>query len=149
MVKRYKKPKRGKLVPKVRKHHAREIMIHEPDAWLAFAEGCLRNRYFHEQVLARGPKCLGCNRRFNRKVAKVRSRIEKHHESYIRLCIGSELPSSSNDILREVVEREFDRVPDCRRCHAENSEYFQGCLKLVFPMHAACQERCMKRRGIL
>ncbi len=141
MAEKSKKPKRGKLVPKIKKRYAAEIMIHEPDAWRAFSEGCLRNRYFHERVFKRGPKCLGCNRRFNHEEAKISSKIEKHHESYIRLCIGAALPPNSDDIDRQAADKEFNQVPDCRRCQAENPVYFQGCLKLIFPLHSSCHGR--------
>lgn len=116
-------------------------MAHEPDAWRAFAEGCLRNRYFHERVIKRGPKCLACNHSFNREDAKISSKIEKHHESYIRLCIGAALSPGDDDIYREATDKEFSQVPDCRRCQAENPTYFRGCLKLIYPLHASCHGR--------
>jgi hypothetical protein len=140
-----KKPRRPKFVPKVKKRHAAKIMADEPDAWRAFSEGCLRNRYFHEQVLGRGAKCLSCNRRFNREEAKNPSKIDKHHESYIRLCIGGELPEKHDDVYREAKKGEFDRVPDCRQCHKDNPDYFHGCLKLIFPLHHACHGRVHER----
>ena len=109
--------------------------------WRRFAEGCLRNRYFHEEVFLRGPKCLPCGRHFNKKDAAVTSKIEKHHADYLRLCIGSPLPPDHDDIYRPAVKGEFDEVPDCRRCREENYEYFEGCLKRIYPVHASCHGR--------
>lgn len=101
------------LVPKVKKRHA--AALHgDADWWRLFAEGCLRNRYFHERIFKRGPKCLACDRAFNKEEAKVQSKIEKHHNCYLRECIGNLLPAGDDDIYRDAAEGEFDQVPDCQ-----------------------------------
>ena len=132
--------KKGR-VPGVRKKHAAEIYATDHDRWRLFAEGCLRNRYFHEEVFMRGPKCLPCDRRFNKKEASVASKIEKHHADYLRVCIGPLLPNDHEDIYRPAVKGEIDQVPDCRRCHEENFDYFEGCLKRIYPVHGFCHGR--------
>lgn len=125
------------LVPKVKKRHA-AALYGASERWRLFAEGCLRNRYFHERIFQRGPKCLGCDKKFNREEAKIQSKIEKHHNCYMRECIGSLLPDGHYDIYRDVSGDESDEVPDCRRCEIDNPEYFEGCLKRIFPVHGEC-----------
>lgn len=128
------------LVPKVRKHHAFPLFRTQETAWKLFAEGLLRNRFFHEEILRRGNKCLACNRHFNNKKAATSSKIEKHHQCYLRLCIGKILPEDSDDIYRPIQSGEFQFVPDCRCCKTENPEYYQGCIKKIFPVHSKCHE---------
>ena len=145
------------LVPDVRKRLAAEIYADVHERWQLFAEGCLRNRYFHQQTFSNRPNCMACSKRFNRDEAKVKSRIEKHHHIYLRLCVGQVLDAESDDIYRDPVKGEFDQVPDCRRCHQENPEYFEGCRKAIYPVHASCHEQIHdleaffieKRRGAL
>jgi len=126
------------LVPTIKKIHATEIYATAQQQWKLFAEGCLRNRYFHEQVLKRGPKCLACKRKFNHANATTQSKIEKHHNSYTRLCLGPLLPAGHEDIYRKASKGEFQDVPNCRQCRKDNPEYFEGCLKIVFPVHGEC-----------
>lgn len=128
------------LVPKVRKRHVLPIFQEHETLWKLFAEGVLRNRFFHEEIMKRGPKCLACDRHFNGENAAVSSKIEKHHHCYLRLCIGKLLPPDSDDIYRPAKDGEFPLVPDCRRCKAENPEYYQGCIKKIFPVHGKCHE---------
>lgn len=128
------------LVPKVRKRHVLPIFQEHETLWKLFAEGALRNRFFHEEIMKRGSKCLACDRHFNGENAAVSSKIEKHHHCYLRLCIGNLLPSDSDDIYRLAKDGEFPLVPDCRRCKAENPEYYQGCIKKIFPVHGKCHE---------
>jgi hypothetical protein len=47
---------------------------------------------------------------------------------------------ASDDIYRPAKDGEFPLVPDCRRCKAENPEYYQGCIKKIFPVHGKCHE---------
>jgi len=128
------------LAPKIKKRHAAVIYQAVEDQWRLFAEGCLRNRFFHERVFGRGSKCLACDRRFNRKDAAVHSKIQKHHRCYSRICTGQLLSENSEDIYRPAVEGEIDAVPDCRQCSIENPEYFAGCLKRIYPVHGECHE---------
>ena len=132
--------KKGR-VPGMRKKHARQVYDADVDRWRLYAEGCLRNRYFHEEVFLREPKCLPCDRKFSKSEGKVTSKIEKHHADYLRICTGALLPDDHDDIYRPAVKGEIDQVPDCRRCHAENYEYFEGCLKRIYPVHGACHGR--------
>lgn len=88
------------LVPKVRKRHVLPIYRMYETFSRLFAEGALRNRIFHDDVLKRGRKCLACDRHFNDDKTAVSSRIEKHHHCYLRLCIGNILPEESDDIYR-------------------------------------------------
>lgn len=126
------------LVPQVKKRHALEIFAAVEAPWRLFAGGCLRNSYFHDQVLTRGPKCLACKRRFNHADAATQSKIEKRHNSYTRLCIGPLLPAVADDIYREASKGKFAGVPDCRQCRKDNPDYFEGCLKKVLPVHGEC-----------
>lgn len=128
------------LVPKVRKRHVLPIYHEHETAWKLFAEGALRNKMFHDDVIHRGKKCLACNRCFNHDKASVSSKIEKHHHCYLRLCIGKLLPEESEDIYRPAKEGEFNLVPDCRQCKADNPEYYEGCIKKIFPVHGKCHE---------
>jgi hypothetical protein len=132
------------LVPKIRKRHVPPIYKDHETAWKLFAEGALRNRVFHDDVIGRGKKCLACNRRFNNDKASVSSRIEKHHHCYLRLCIGSMLPEKSDDIYRPVKNHEFQYVPDCRQCKVNNPDYYEGCVKKIFPVHSRCHENIHK-----
>jgi hypothetical protein len=90
--------------------------------------------------MKRGVKMPACDRLFDGENAAVSSKIEKHHHCYLRLCIGNFLPSDSDDIYRTVKDGEFPLAPDCRRCKAENPEYYQGCIKKIFPVHGKCHE---------
>ncbi len=128
------------LVPKVRKRHVPPIYKDHEIPWKLFAEGALRNRLFHDDVMDRGKKCLACNRQFNNSKAAVSSKIDKHHHCYLRLCIGDILPEDSNDIYRLVKNNEFPHVPNCRQCKADNPEYYEGCIKKIFPVHHQCHE---------
>lgn len=127
------------LVPKVRKRHARPIFNNQI-AWRLFAEGALRNWVFHEGVMHRGTKCMACNHHFNNGKTTHHSHIEKHHHCYLRLCIGDILPEDSEDIYRPTKNGEFEHVPDCRKCKMDNPEYYQGCVKKIFPVHGECHE---------
>lgn len=128
------------LVPKVRKRHVLPIFKDHEMAWKLFAEGALRNKVFHDDVMGRGKKCLACNRRFNNNKAAVSSKIDKHHHCYLRLCIGNILPEDSDDIYRPVKNGEFSHVPDCRQCKIDHPEYYVGCIKKIFPVHHQCHE---------
>ncbi len=132
------------LVPKVRKRHVLRIYKDQETAWKLFAEGALRNKVFHDDVMGRGKKCLACNRHFNNDKAAISSRIEKHHQCYLRPCIGDTLPEDSSDIYRPVNNGEFPHVPDCRQCKADNPEYYEGCIKKIFPVHRQCHEHIHK-----
>jgi hypothetical protein len=125
------------LVPKVRKRHALPIYKTHETAWKLFAEGALRNKVFHDDVLNRGSKCLACGQKLNSGKTKY-PHIEKHHHCYIRLCVGTILPDDSADIYREAKSREFPHVPDCRQCKATNPDYYEGCIKKIFPVHGKC-----------
>ncbi len=125
------------LVPKVRKRHVFTIFKSQKIAWKLFAEGALRNKVFHDDVLNRGNKCLACGQPLiNEKTKHLH--IEKHHHCYIRLCTGTILSDESNDIYREAKNSEFPHVPDCRRCKATNPDYYEGCIKKIFPVHSKC-----------
>jgi len=126
------------LVPKMRKRHVLPIYSNHETEWRLFAEGALRNRIFHDDVMNRGSKCLACNRHFNHKKAVVSSKIDKHHHCYMRLCIGNILPDNSEDIYRPIKNNEFPHVPDCRTCKTNNPEYYEGCIKKIFPVHHQC-----------
>ncbi len=128
------------LVPKLRKRHVPPIYHAHETPWRLFAEGALRNRIFHDDILNRGKKCLACDRRFNDNKAAVSSRIEKHHHCYLRQCIGNILPGKSDDIYRQAKNGEFAHVPDCRQCKADNPEYYKDCIKKIFPVHSKCHE---------
>lgn len=125
------------------KRHVATVYAHVNDQWRLFAEGCLRNRYFHEEVFLRGPRCLACERQFNRQECQVRSKIEKHHNDYLHLCqyTGPLLPKDHDDIYRPATKDEFDQVPDCRQCHMDDPAKFEACLKRIYPVHSSCHER--------
>lgn len=123
----------------MKKRHVKDLLGFS-ETWHLFAEGCLRNRHFHEQVFAHGPKCLVCDRSFSKKDGELTSKIEKHHNDYLWTCIGSLLPDDHQDIYRTSFKGEFPKVPDCRQCQIDNPEHFEGCLKRIFPVHAACHE---------
>ncbi|WP_347888519.1 hypothetical protein ABHF54_01390 [Nitrosomonas europaea] len=126
------------LVPKMRKRHVPPIYKDHETAWKLFAEGALRNKIFHDAVINRGNKCLACSRSFITGKIKRFPHIEKHHHCYIRLCIGHILPEGSGDIYREAGNAEFPHVPDCRQCKANSPEYFEECIKKIFPVHRSC-----------
>ncbi len=138
-----KTSKRGKtipffLIPKIRKRHVPPIFRNHETQWKLFAEGALRNRVFHDDVIRRGKSCLACNRHFNQEHATISSKIDKHHHCYVRLCIGNILPENSEDIYRPTRNTEFSHVPDCRTCKTDNPEYYEGCIKKIFPVHHQC-----------
>lgn len=136
-VPRYLIPGHGKRkTPGMIKRHVAQLCASFDDQWRMFAEGCLRNRYFRDEALKRSPKCRACNRAFD-----DRSRIEQHHNDYLWVCTGNPLPEDSEDIHRAPYPEEHPAVPDCRRCHLENPQQFEGCQKRIFPVHAACHER--------
>ena len=83
---------------------------------------------------------MACNHHFNSDKATHHSHIEKHHHCYLRLCIGDILPEDSEDIYRPTMNEEFEHVPDCRKCKMNNPEYYQGCVKKIFPVHGECHE---------
>lgn len=97
-------------------------------------------KIFHDDVLGREQKCLAYNRRFNNDKAAVSSRNEKHHHYYLRLCIGDILPDDSNDIYRLVKSDEFPYVPNCHQCKVDNPDYYEGCIKKIFPVHSQCHK---------
>lgn len=125
------------LVPKVRKRHVLPIYKDHKTEWKLFAEGALRNKVFHGDVLNRGSKCLACGQKLITGKTKY-PQIEKHHHCYLRLCTGMTLPDDSDDIYREAKSAEFPHVPDCRHCKATNPDYFEGCIKKIFPLHGKC-----------
>ena len=133
------------LIPKIRKRHVRPIFKDYETQWKLFAEGALRNRVFHEDVIRRSKTCLVCNRHFNHEHAAVSSKIDKHHHCYVRLCIGSTLPEDSDDIYRLAQKGEFSPVPDCRQCKADNPAYYAGCIKKIFPVHHHCHAQIHER----
>ena len=45
-----------------------------------------------------------------------------------------------DDIYRPVKNNEFPHVPDCRQCKADNPEYYEGCIKKIFPVHHQCHK---------
>lgn len=113
--------------------------------WQLFAEGALRNRVFHDDVMYRGKTCLACNRHFNHEHAAVSSKIDKHHYCYLRLCIGSILPEDSEDIYRPAKKEEHPSVPDCRQCTTSDPEYYAGCIRKIFPVHHRCHTHLHER----
>ncbi|MBX3617107.1 hypothetical protein [Nitrosomonas sp.] len=125
------------LVPRVRKRHVLPIYKDHETQWKLFAEGALRNQVFHDEVMHRGNKCLACDQLLTTGKTKY-PHIEKHHHCYLRLCAGNILPDDSSDIYREVRNAEFPHVPDCRQCKVNNPEYFEGCIKKIFPVHGKC-----------
>jgi len=132
------------LIPKIRKRHVLPIYSNHETEWKLFAEGALRNKVFHDDVINRGNKCLSCNRHFNHDHATVSSKIDKHHHCYVRRCIGNILPEASVDIYRQARNNEFPHVPDCRTCKTENPEYYEGCIKKIFPVHHQCHSHIHK-----
>ncbi len=147
-VPRYLIPGCGKSgVPGLIKRHVAMICASIDDQWRLFSEGCLRNRYFRNQVLKRGPKCMACTRKLDE-----RSRIEQHHNDYLWTCIGSLLPEDSADINRRPTADEYPQTPDCRQCHSDNPEHFEECRKRIYTVHASCHERIHEKeryfRGI-
>ena len=121
-VPRYLIPGCGKKgAPGLIKRHVARLCASIDDEWRLFSEGCLRNRYFRDQVLKRGPKCMACDRKLD-----DRSRIEQHHNDYLWSCIGDILPDGSEDLHRKPRAEEFPSVPDCRACHAANPKHFEG-----------------------
>lgn len=137
------------LVPKVRKRHVSPIYKDHETAWKLFAEGALRNKIFHDAVMSRGNKCLACSRSFITGKIKRFPHIEKHHHCYIRLCTSMILPDDSGDIYRETNNTEFPHVPDCRQCKADNPEYFEGCIKKIFPVHRSCHSHIHEMEKVL
>jgi len=136
-VPRYLIPGCGKFgIPGLIKRYSAELCANIDDQWRLFAEGCLRNRYFRDQVLARGPKCMACARKLD-----ARSRIEQHHNDYLWCCIGTRLPEDSPDVHRAARENEHPHIPDCRQCHSDNPEHFAECRKRIYAVHATCHER--------
>lgn len=130
-------PGRGKFGrPGMIKRHVAHVCQPIDHHWRLFAEGCLRNRFFREMVLKHKPKCKACNRKLD-----DRSRIEQHHNDYLWACTGSILPSDSPDIHRAPQGNEYEHVPDCRKCFAENPDQFWSCQNRIWPVHAACHER--------
>ena len=125
------------LVPKVRKRHVPPIYKTHETEWRLFAEGALRNKVFHDDVLNRGSKCLACGQSLIHGKTKY-LQIEKHHHCYLRLCTGNILPGDSSDIYRAAKNAEFAQVPDCRNCKANNPDYYEGCIKKIFPVHSKC-----------
>jgi hypothetical protein len=90
--------------------------------------------------MGRGKKCLDCKRCFNLADDAVSSRIEKHHHCYLRLCIGQILSEDSEDIYKPAKNSEFPHVPDCRQYKIDHPEYYEGCIKKIFPVHSHCHE---------
>lgn len=130
-------PGRGKFGrPGMIKRHVALVCEPIDHHWRLFSESCLRNKFFREMVLKRKPKCRACVRKLD-----DRSRIEQHHNDYLWACTGAVLPDGSSDIHRAPQENEYDLVPDCRRCFAENPDQFWGCQSRIWPVHAACHER--------
>lgn len=136
------------LVPKVRKRHVLPIYKDHETEWKLFAEGALRNRVFHDAVMHRGNKCLACRQSLITGKTKY-PHIEKHHHCYLRLCTGNILPDDSGDIYREAQKTEFPHVPDCRQCKANSPEYFEGCIKKIFPVHGKCHSHIHEVEKVL
>ncbi len=136
------------LVPKVRKRHVPHIYKDHETAWKLFAEGALRNKIFHDAVISRGNKCLACAKALLPSKTKY-PHIEKHHHCYLRLCTGNILPDDSDDIYREAGNGEFPYVPDCRQCKADTPEYFEGCIKKIFPVHSTCHDHIHEVEKVL
>lgn len=137
------------LIPKVRKHHVHDIYIANEAEWKLFAEGALRNKIFHEDVINRGKMCLACDKSLKNKRTKTLFKIDKHHNCYMRLCIGNVLPENSKDIVRPQQNDEYSYVPDCRQCKSINPEYYEGCIKKIFPVHRQCHRRIHELEKIL
>lgn len=137
------------LIPKIRKRHALMIFKNDEAQWRLFAEGALRNKVFHDDVIHRGKTCLACSRHFNHEHAAVSSKIDKHHHCYLRLCIGRVLPEDSEDIYRPAQNGENSPVPDCRQCKTNNPEYYAGCLKKIFPVHHRCHTHIHEREKVV
>jgi|GEM_PF-2271964 len=132
-------PGRGKHgVPGMIKRHVAMLCAPINDEWRKFSEGCLRNRYFRDQVMAKDPKCKACDRKMD-----DRSRLEQHHNCYLTVCRfdGPTLPDDSPDIHRKPRVDEYPEIPDCRQCHLSSPEAFAECLKRIDGIHAACHER--------
>jgi len=144
-IPRYLVPGCGKNgVPGMIKRHVAMLCASIDDEWRLFSEGCLRNRYFRDHVIKRGPKCMACDRKRD-----DRSKIEQHHGCYLRNCIGALLPEGSEDLHRAPRPDEFPGVPDCRQCHIDNPDYFQGCIDKIYPVHAACHGRIHEKERSL
>ena len=137
------------LIPKIRKRHVLPIFRNHEMQWKLFAEGALRNKIFHDDVMNRGNKCLACNRYFNHEKSVVSSKIDKHHHCYVRLCIGNILLNNSEDKYRPARNNEFPHVPDCGTCKANNPKYHEGCIKKIFPIHHQCHGRIHEREKSL
>lgn len=137
------------LIPKVRKHHVHDIYIANEAEWKLFAEGALRNKVFHEDVINRGNMCLSCDKSLSVKRTKTLFKIDKHHHCYMRLCIGNVLPENSKDIVRAHQNGEYSYVPDCRQCKSINPEYYEGCIKKIFPVHHVCHKHTHELEKIL
>lgn len=133
------------LIPKIRKRHVLPIFKDHETQWKLFAEGALRNKVFHDDVINRGKKCLACNRYFNHENSAIASKIDKHHHCYMRLCIGNTLSENSEDIYRQAKSHEFPYVPDCRTCKTDNPAYYAGCIKKIFPVHHQCHSHIHER----
>jgi hypothetical protein len=133
------------LIPKIRKRHVPPVFRNHEPQWQLFAEGALRNKVFHDDVMNLGKTCLACNRHFNHEHATTSSKIDKHHHCYIRLCTGNVLPEDSEDIYRPAKKEEYSLVPDCRQCKASNPEYYAGCIRKVFPVHHQCHKHIHER----
>ena len=134
----------GLLVPKVRKHQASMLYTNYETEWRVFAEGSLRNKVFHDDVLNRGDKCLVCGKTLNTANSKKIAHVDKHHHCYMRLCTGNLLPDNSDDIFRKARKADFLRVPDCRQCKLTNPNYYSGCIKKIFPVHRKCHRKIHK-----
>lgn len=134
----------GFLVPRIRKHHVSMLYTNYETEWRVFAEGSLRNKVFHDDVLNRGDKCLVCDKTLSTANPKKISHIEKHHHCYMRLCTGNILPDNSDDIYRKARKTEFPLVPDCRQCKIDNPRYYAGCIKKIFPVHRKCHGKIHK-----
>lgn len=118
------------------KRHVALMCAAIDDQWRLFSEGCLRNRYFRDQVLQRGPNCLACSRKL-----QEAARIEQHHNDYLWTCIGPLLPEGSPDVHRQARADEFPQIPDCRQCHTDNPVHFEECRRRIYPVHAKCHKR--------
>lgn len=129
------------LIPKIPKRWAYEVFKEREGEWRLYAEGCLRNRRFHEAIFERGSKCLVCDKPILGKDGKRVKQCDKHHNDYLRLCIGWPLDEGHNDEIRPIEGREFYQVPDCASCEEQDPEYFAGCVNKVFPVHRHCHGR--------
>ena len=115
--------------------------------WRLFAEGALRNKVFHDDVIriAAKPVWLATG-------ISIMTTPPFHPElinTIIAMCgcvLAILLPEgSSDDICRPAQKGEYSPVPDCRQCKTSNPAYYAGCIKKIFPVHHHCHAQIHER----